>query len=995
MKVSGHNTNLISVMLQATFLASFAQDPPSSMLLADPALTPAGQPPVALPFKAPAPPMDTRSGALTTSGQPSMALPSTAAATDLPAAAGLGLSQASSVDQPQKEIKSPGEASSVLSHSTKSLSKLPRRVREAARVEPISPQKAEATAGKAKPLAAKRRQPSSPKAQPSGSSPSVPAATAGILKADSPTDLSKSTSPIKGVVNTGTSEPTGPGILEELPAKLPSLGPMTPSDEASATGTTAVSLDGFTFSNQTALFAPHAPHYRMNAMKDAIFKGFPKQLAFSHPLPLGSLPLSSSSSLLSESEVASEAHSIQPNDVPAAASMLALPSLDEAKAEVAPTPISKNSGKPPRHPRINTLMGGRGKGQPLLTPTVTPVKSPASVPTGSSVGAVLGEPMTPGPVSASPAAHAEVDPTEQPTPGTPMGSPMMWSPTPLVADAAPLGTSTQAEAAPFGTPVKALSPPSNAGQTPKPVVCEPSPVKSPLKSLTKAFALPKKAFGKTSTKGKGLAGSPPTKGKGLTGSPPAKAASKLMSPIKFIFGSSAAAGKVDAASDQLPLASSLALEASVPTNVPTRSVDSVAAAAAASSSAQAPTDAASLLGTSRIPIREPGLTSDEDSKTVLTKLAGSRSIPSSSSSLPRAHHRAGVTQPMIAAPEKGPTRNPFAKFGLQTSQTAPEGTAARTFSLEHSRSILKRLASRGKENAAAASCSRLEVASESAHQQPLTTSNKLGGVTGADSSLMTSRPVSEQLTDSCHQKVVAPGLQAQPVSVLSSNRSSPVQPQLFASDSAVAVAAVNSTSHGDAAVKVCQDISHGNSGMGSTPSSSPKMGSAFNPALSRAGPLAAVDSMPQQEFDFSFSSAPRLSPLNLAPPKAASLTPLLGVAATPLATVFASAQPAGPDEAMLQAPQKPQAISTPVFEGTRLFKLGKLDRGKARLVKKAGQNRTKVPPAPVHHSVRHMFPQSPQVEGGFNSLLMGGRQLAGAFEEPAAAAPGKLLQLVA
>ena len=125
----------MSVMLQATCLASFAQELPSSMLPADPALTPAGQPPVALPFKAPAPPMDTRSGALTTSGQPSMALPSTAAATDLPAAAGLGLSQASSVDQPQKEIKSPGEASSVLSHSTRSLSKLPRRVREAARVE--------------------------------------------------------------------------------------------------------------------------------------------------------------------------------------------------------------------------------------------------------------------------------------------------------------------------------------------------------------------------------------------------------------------------------------------------------------------------------------------------------------------------------------------------------------------------------------------------------------------------------------------------------------------------------------------------------------------------------------------------------------------------------------------------------------------------------------------------------------------------------------------
>ena len=192
------------------------------MLPTHPTLTPADRPSVALPFKAPAPPlkapvppMDTQSGALNTNGQPSMTLPSKAAVTGLPAAAGLGFSEASSVDQPQKEIKSPGEALSVLSHSTKSLSRLPRRVREAARVEPTSTQKAEATAGKAEPIAAKRRQPSSPKAQPSSSPPSVSAPTAGILKADSPTDLSKSTSPIKGVVNTGTSQPTGPGISEE------------------------------------------------------------------------------------------------------------------------------------------------------------------------------------------------------------------------------------------------------------------------------------------------------------------------------------------------------------------------------------------------------------------------------------------------------------------------------------------------------------------------------------------------------------------------------------------------------------------------------------------------------------------------------------------------------------------------------------------------------------------------------------------------------------
>ncbi len=122
-------------MLQATFLASFAQELPSSMLPTHPTLTPAGHPSAALPLKASALPINTYSGALNTNGQPSMALPSKAAVTDLPAAAGPGLSGVPSVDQPRKGIKSPGDAPSVFSHSTRSLSKLPRRVREAARVE--------------------------------------------------------------------------------------------------------------------------------------------------------------------------------------------------------------------------------------------------------------------------------------------------------------------------------------------------------------------------------------------------------------------------------------------------------------------------------------------------------------------------------------------------------------------------------------------------------------------------------------------------------------------------------------------------------------------------------------------------------------------------------------------------------------------------------------------------------------------------------------------
>ncbi|KAL0022853.1 hypothetical protein WJX77_000078 [Trebouxia sp. C0004] len=723
----------------------------------------------------------------------------------------------------------------------------PLRVREAARVAPIS---TGSTAGKAEPLADKRRQPIPPMARPSNSRPSVSAATAGILNADSPADLSHSTSPIKGVVKAGRSKPTGPEVFEDVLGKVPPPRPLTPLDEAFANGTIAVSSDDFhdfTFLNQTAAAAPPAPQYGMDAVTDAVLKGFPKQPTFSQPLQSGSLLLPSPP-LLPAAEVASQVHSVQRHALPAAASMLCL--LLQAC--------------PVRH----ALMRLRLRQGPA-PPAVTPIKRPALAPTGSSGGAVMGEPETPGPVLADPAMHAEVGPSEQPTPGTPMGSPMNWS---------------------------------------------------------KAFTLPKKAPGKGSTKGKGLAGSPP-----------AKAASKLLSPIKFIFGSSTTAAK------ELEWQQHQAVPSHPHMHLPACQAEDPAAASASYVDVSSSTNRMpSFSGTSHIPIRKPGPSSAEDSKAALTKLASSRSIHSSSSALSRSQHRAGVAQPMTAAAEKGPSRNPFAKFGLQTGKTAPEGIAAKSFSLEHSRSILKRLASKGKENAAAASSSHLEVTPVFAHQPPLATSNKLGGATGAVSSLLTIRPVSEHSIDSGHQP--APSLKAQPVSVLSSIRSSPVQRQLFASKSAVAVAAVNSNSHGDAAVEVRQDISGGNSGMGSTPSSSPKMGPALRPqqaAMSRVGPSAAMDSMPHLGVTLSFSLSPRRGPLVLAPPKAASLTPL-GVAVTPK-TVLARAQPADPDEAMLQAPQKPQAISTPVFEGTRRFKQGKLDRGRARLVKKAGLDRTNMP----------------------------------------------------
>ncbi|KAL0041714.1 hypothetical protein WJX79_001920 [Trebouxia sp. C0005] len=585
------------VVTLATFLASLAQELPSSMLPIDPALTPAGQPSVALPVKAPAASMNTQSGAFTTNGQPSMAPPSKAAATDMLAAAGLSFTRVSSVDQPHTGDMSTSEAPSP----TRPLSRLPRRVREAARVEPISTEKAGSTAGKAEPLAAKGQQPVSPKAQPSNSCPSVLAANAGISSADSPADMSNSTSPIKGVVETAHSEPTGPETFEEPLAKVNALRPMTPSDESFAKSTIAASPDGFTFFSQTAAVAPPGPKHGTDAMTDAVFKFFPKQPAVSQPLHSGSLPLLSSP-LLPDAEMASEAHSVQPDAMPNAAGMPRLPSVGEAIAEVAPMPSSKNSTKPPRHPRIKALLGSRGKGQPVMPPAITPTKSPAPVPTGSFVGAVMGEPTTPGPVLASPSVYAKIESLEPPTPGTPMGSPMNCS-----------------------------------------------------------------------------------------------------------------------------------------------------------------------------------------------------------------------------SPKMGSALDP------------------------------------------------------------------------------------------------------------------PFRPQQAAS------------------------------------------------TMSRARPSSAIDSMAHQGINLSFTASPKLSPLVLAPREATSLTPWR-VAATP-GSVLTHVHSADPDQAMLHAPQKPHAISTPVFEGTRLFKLGKLDRGRPRLVKKAGQERTKVPPAPVHQSVRQLIPQTPSADGGFNSLLMGGRQLA--FQDPAAAAPGE------
>ena len=57
-----------------------------------------------------------------------------------------------------------------------------------------------------------------------------------------------------------------------------------------------------------------------------------------------------------------------------------------------------------------------------------------------------------------------------------------------------------------------------------------------------------------------------------------------------------------------------------------------------------------------------------------------------------------------------------------------------------------------------------------------------------------------------------------------------------------------------------------------------------------------------------------------------------------------------------------------------MFRLGKLDRGKARGVRRVGQGPKKLPPAPTHRPIRPVLPATP-LGSNFNNLLMGGRQL--------------------
>ena len=102
-------------------------------------------------------------------------------------------------------------------------------------------------------------------------------------------------------------------------------------------------------------------------------------------------------------------------------------------------------------------------------------------------------------------------------------------------------------------------------------------------------------------------------------------------------------------------------------------------------------------------------------------------------------------------------------------------------------------------------------------------------------------------------------------------------------------------------------------------------------------------------------------------------------------------QPSPGDEVVPNSPQKPPAFSTPVFSGARqLFVRGRTDKGRqAKAVKKAGQGPIRTPQAPTRvQTTRQIFPDS-SAGVRLSSLLMGSKQLA--FEEPASSAPGMLL----
>lgn len=502
----------------------------------------------------------------------------------------------------------------------------------------------------------------------------MPSVDESPISAPSPLPNHKrlSTSPVRGLVSAQHIESQAPEVVEAPLAHLPPLKSLPNSDAhhdevfvGKALASTATdALNDFSFGAST--HAPTSPAFprAKDASTGADFKGFPK-LAPPPPPPSSS------------------------------------PDMPEIiKAQPGPTLMltPKTSGKSTLPPHVPAVMRIRTPAQTPHSPSPTPLKSLMSAPGRSPA---VGPP-----------------PLEQPAPQTPMGSPMNWSPTPVVGDAAPKGD-----------PNNALNPPTEAvSKTPavlptEPHPTEPSPTKTPLKAFFKAITPYVKSLGKAKK-------SPLINNRQAEG-PPLKTSAKLLSPLKHLFASSAPTAQAQPDSAAPPLSSSLSPEsqgeadpapsaalgttavtpASVTALPPSHSltqaslpplhseVSAPAAEAAAYMDISSPTNRmASFLGTSRIPIRNPDTTCPKVSEAVLARLVSSRP-----SSLRQTHHRTDLPQSVSFAAAKPPSRNPFAARGL----THPKGSAlppapAPRGSLLTGRSILGRLANRGKENAGSA-----------------------------------------------------------------------------------------------------------------------------------------------------------------------------------------------------------------------------------------------------------------------------------------------------
>lgn len=638
-----------------------------------------------------------------------------------------------------------------------------------------------------------------------------------------PTHKRLSTSPVRGLVSAQHVEQRASEVVGAPLAHLPPLKSLPNSDAhhdevfvGKALASTATdALDDFSFGAPThAPTSPPLPHAK-DASTGADFKGFPK---LAPPLQSSPCPLPPPSCSPDTPEI--------------------------IKAQPGPTLTlnPKASGKSTFTPHVPAIMRSRTPAQTTHSPSPTPLKSLMSA------------------LGGSPAAGSPL--LEQPAPQTPMGSPMNWSPTPIVGDAAPKGD-----------PNNALNPPTEAvSKTPavlttEPHPTEPRPTGTPLKAFFKAITPPVKSLGKAKKS--------PLISKAQAEAPLAKTSAKLLSPLKHMFASSAPTAQAQPDSAAPPLSSSLApgsqgeadptpsaalgttavtvasVTALPPSHSPTQASlppihSEVSAPAAAEADAfidiSSPTNRmASFLGTSRIPIRNPDTTCTKVSEAVLARLVSSRP-----SSLRQAHHRADLPQSGSVAAAKPPSRNPFAARGL----THPKGSAlppapAPRGSLLTGRSILRRLANRGKENAGSTDHSQGQSA-------------VVGGV---------------------------------------------------------------SSSHNDG--HTAHNSNH------------------------------ILDS------SMDFTLTPKAAPLCIPTHTHVNLS---------------AAQSACPDQATVHAPHKPWGFRSPVLEGTKLFKLGKLDRGKAKGVRRVGQGPKKLPPAPTHLPIRPVLPATPQ-GSNFNDLLMGGRQL--------------------